>query len=108
MPSGRRKREADAIYFALAVMSFTRPAAERVRLMPIFRSRKPGAVPAAPHQPDVSRADCRNGCAGSAVRGSSADVLTWETEPLEKDVRIAGDVMAHFFPPPPVRMRIGL
>ncbi len=25
------------------------------------------------------------------------DVLTWETEPLEKDVRIAGDVMAHFF-----------
>ena len=25
------------------------------------------------------------------------DVLSWETEPLEKDVRVAGDVMAHFF-----------
>jgi putative CocE/NonD family hydrolase len=25
------------------------------------------------------------------------DVLTWETEPLTKDVRVAGDVVAHFF-----------
>jgi putative CocE/NonD family hydrolase len=25
------------------------------------------------------------------------DVLTWETEPLEKDIRVAGDVLAHFY-----------
>ena len=62
----------------------------RVRL----RSGASGALSAAPH-PVVRASGSRGTCDDQRFVDNRPDVRTWQTEPLDADVTIAGDVVAH-------------